>query len=329
VWQSKRQLLPVVQNKKTLDEAYIMAFIKWYLNQLRSFPIRSNLAASLVLMTIGDVMAQSLERHSMYQPGENQGKGTLQRRHTLHRYGTHTKLILNQYKINIESTYDDEEMKQKATPEAKSNAGLYLAPLSSMNDTYRSLYEKFSSVDFFRLATMVTWNVAFVTPAFLGLYHVSDRIFGHAPTLRVVSGRVLLALFFSIPVNTLFFIYGTCIHHSAERLSLRRDLIQALQAKVGESGEEAPNLTQKNNIVETLVPWNWDLMFKKARRKIDADLLDTIIRSASLWVPINFFNFAVMPPHLRPLTMMFFSVFWNCYLSIVQHRDLNDQIKGE
>jgi hypothetical protein len=306
-----------------------MAFIKWYLKQLREFPIRSNLAASIVLMTMGDLMAQSLERYGIHHKDVNQerneSKCNLQRRHTLHRYGTHSKLILKQYNIKIDSTYDEEDSRQEKSSEPKVKTWLLLTPLSSINASYHDLRDRFSWVDFFRLATMVTWNVTFVTPAFLGLYHVSDRIFGLASTFRIVTGRVLLALVFSIPVNTLFFIYGTCIHHSAERFSLRRDLIQALESQVEKSGEDIPTLATRVDIIETLVPWDWDSMIDKARHKIEADLEETIIRSASLWVPINFFNFAVMPTHLRPLTMMFFSVFWNCYLSIVQHRDLSDQ----
>ena len=64
------------------------------------------------------------------------------------------------------------------------------------------------------------------------------------------------------------------------------------------------------------------MMLSVARLKIERELLTTVKSSATVWIPINVINFAVVPPHLRPFGLSFFSVFWNCYLSLVQHRDL-------
>lgn len=57
------------------------------------------------------------------------------------------------------------------------------------------------------------------------------------------------------------------------------------------------------------------------RLKIENELVRTVAASASIWIPINALNFAYVPPHLRPLTLTFFSAFWNCYLSLAQHRE--------
>lgn len=266
-------------------------------------------------MTAGDVMAQGLEHHHigdkvvefkerLVDKNDKQENRLRVRRMSLKRYGTHEPI--DKY---VKSTDDRTKEVRLVVPGYKETDAL-----ESPKDVFSRIQSEVAFLDPFRIVTMVTWNVAFTTPFFLYLYRVCDRIFV-PPTFWTVSARVLVTLFFSIPVNAVFFTYGTCVHHTAEWYVIRQDVKQAMQ-NVG------INETVAKDALRVITRFDWSMMWAKVRLKIDSELLDTIKKSASFWVPINAVNFAVVPPPLRPLWMMFFAVFWNCYLSMVQHRDL-------
>ena len=50
------------------------------------------------------------------------------------------------------------------------------------------------------------------------------------------------------------------------------------------------------------------------------DLLTVICNAYCLWVPVNLMNFSLTPPHLRIVVVTSVSTFWNCYLSLLQHK---------
>jgi hypothetical protein len=278
--------------------------------------MQTNLMSALVLMTAGDVMAQGLEHHHIGdtivdgntdQVVETDCKQEIAprgRRMSLRKYGTHDPIEVyvgskNNGKKDVHLVVaGDKEIDAKP----------------SLPDVFSRIQNEIAFFDPFRTATMVTWNVVFTTPFFLYLYRVCDRIFV-PPTFWTVSARVLVTLFVSVPVNALFFTYGTCVHHTAEWYGLRQDLKLAM---VNVGFDE----TVAKDALRTITQFDWPMMWSKVQLKVESELVDTIKKSATVWVPINAVNFAVVPPHLRPLWMMFFSVFWNCYLSIVQHRDL-------
>ena len=65
-------------------------------------------------------------------------------------------------------------------------------------------------------------------------------------------------------------------------------------------------------------------LLPKIKLKLQHELIPTVTNSAKMWIPINAFSFGILPSHLRPFCLSFFSVFWNCYLSLVQYRDIPD-----
>jgi len=71
-----------------------------------------------------------------------------------------------------------------------------------------------------------------------------------------------------------------------------------------------------------LPPFDLPLMCSTIYEKLSTELLKTVGTSAVFWIPINYLNFTHIPTHLRPVTLMVCSVFWNCYLSLAQHRDV-------
>jgi hypothetical protein len=112
----------------------------------------------------------------------------------------------------------------------------------------------------------------------------------------------------SIPVNTIFFLYGTFVHHVTEWIGL----INAWRCEV-------PDASARH--VLRHVPFDLPMFWSSARLKIETELAPTVLASAGMWIPINALNFTFVSPHLRPLTLTTFSAFWNCYLSLAQHRD--------
>jgi hypothetical protein len=54
-------------------------------------------------------------------------------------------------------------------------------------------------------------------------------------------------------------------------------------------------------------------------RKLETQLAPTVLRSATLWMPVNIVNFYLVPLEYRMLAGSSVSFLWNIYLSLVQH----------
>lgn len=163
----------------------------------------------------------------------------------------------------------------------------------------------FQSFDLFRTATMVGWAVAAYTPFFVTLYRVMDVLFPKNVTLFTVVGRASMSFLFSIPVNAAFFCYGSFVHHVTCWLAL----VQEKQQQTG-----------RGILLNNELPFDLELLWSATRLKLEAELLKTVQVSASVWIPINLLNFSLVAAHMRPLVLMVCSTFWNCYLSLAQHR---------
>ena len=161
----------------------------------------------------------------------------------------------------------------------------------------------------YRTATMAAWSAGFYAPFYVFLYRLYDRYLPKQ-TPASIGARVALSFVCSIPVNAAFYTYGTTVQHTTDWWSLSREVQYELQ----DMGAKDCNTH--------LVPYEWDQLLAKIRCKLETELPTTITTSGSCWIPINLFTFTVVPSHLRPLSLMFFSIFWNCYLSLAQHRDL-------
>jgi len=233
----------------------------------------------------------------------------------------------------------------------------------------QSIRRSIDENDWVRSATMGVWAICFYTPAYMALYAAFDRVF-QKRTPFAIGSRVVGAVIYSIPVNALFFFYGTSVHHTLEWYGLWDSLLadaeeeaewvdhadekegllsriskqisDRLRFKRGETSTEedqsekipAQEHVEKEGTIEEIrrrfflplpdrpPPFDMDMLLSKARLKIETELVSTVKTSAQIWVPINFFNFTLVPNHLRPFGLLFFSVFWNCYLSLVQHRDV-------
>lgn len=57
-------------------------------------------------------------------------------------------------------------------------------------------------------------------------------------------------------------------------------------------------------------------------KKLEADLLNTIKVNFTVWIPAQFINFKLVPPHLQVLFANFVGFFWNIYLSYTGNKDV-------
>jgi hypothetical protein len=240
-------------------------------------------------MGIGDTMAQVLERYHLDDAviGEskpNHDRIPIQQRVQFRRYGT----------VPHPSAEKDEDSQVHH-------------PSTIWWD---KAIDSISSLDTFRTGSMVAWAVCFQTPAILLLYNFMDRIFP-VKTAATVVARVCMGLAYAVPLSAGFFVYGTSVHHTAEWVALRKEWRQ-----------ERNSLDKHKDAYKSPSPppFDWEMMWTKAKLKVQSELWPAMFFRAKL-VPFNAFNFAVVPSHLRPLGLMFLTMFWNCYLSLVQHRD--------
>ena len=180
-----------------------------------------------------------------------------------------------------------------------------------------SLQTELQELDKFRLMTMIGWSVCYMTPFFVYFYRFMDKIFPQQ-TVATIGARVFGSFLVSIPTNALFFMYGSSVNHVAEWNTLREEWRTELK---GFGLDEAT----VHNIMEPISPLHVDTMVAKGVSKVEAELVDTVSVSAKAWIPINLMNFALFPPHLRPLVFNTASVFWNCYLSLAMYAPPNDK----
>ena len=288
-------------------------FTKWYIRQLQNSPMRTNMCSAVVVMSAGDIMAQQIEkedeqeeendpvvrlkRHLSNRPGV-----PLQRQVSFRRYGTLSPDVDRRQRENrlLRHEPDDE---WEGTDE--------IISLSQLQEIVRTLIanagEQLETFDMFRTATMVFWAAAMYTPFYVFIYKVFDKVLPKGVTPMAVSSRVIASFALSVPTNAAFFCYGSGVHHVTEWVALLQ-----------ERHYQRPGSTWQE-LIEA-VPLDLDMATSTAMLKLKAELWNTVKASACVWVPFNSFNFSVVPPHLRPLGLMVFSAFWNCYLSLAQHR---------
>jgi len=313
-------------------------FLKWYINLLKTRPLATNMGSAAILMTAGDVLAQELEHSSDVAkevvvgkekplptakiPEETKGI-------SLKRYGT-----LNPSLAQSNAIHDYEQTKHKhghhnnhhkVQQKDKNANDKNITTTDDDENTITRIRENIMQIidavqaelefwDKYRTSTMIVWSAGAYTPLYVMLYKICDKYMPQQ-TPMTISARVLLSFLLSVPINAGFFTYGVFVHHSAEWLAIQREWA-ALLEEMGVS----------NDMIDpygSAVPYDVDLFWQTAKLKLDSELYTTVVDSAKVWVPINIMNFTVIPPHFRPVILLTFSVFWNAYLSLAQHRDLS------
>lgn len=273
------------------------SFAQWYISKLKTRPLFTNLVSSVVLMTAGDVMAQGIEKHRDI-PGHDLAEAP-----SVEGVPMDRRLHMRPYGRPLEE--DDESL----------SPVLYTTTAWKWRESsLGALANELKELDYFRTATMIGWSVGYMTPVFLALFRFMDRMFPQK-TAATIGARVLGSFIVSIPTNGIFFLYGTSVHHVAEWIALRQDWREELE----EFGLDGATV---DYIVQNGPAFDFEMMMAKGKLKVETELFNTVSASAKAWIPINFVNFALVPSHLRPLVFMVASVFWNCYLSLVQHRDV-------
>lgn len=295
----------------------MFSFARWYVRKLHAHPWTVNLGSALILMTVGDVLAQELEVHGMDKTTSAADDDELDLHPHIHvrRYGTMGPDLESHPHHNAHSK-----------PEFNIVTGTPTAVGTSSSTTisaFNAIRDELWFWNPFRTVTMAAWSIGVYTPFYIGIFRLYEKYLPKQ-TPAGIGARVALSFLFSCPINAAFYVYGTAVHHTTEWWSLR----QEVQYELRDLGSFLKDGHKKNKNIgvdtslELEVPFEWDQLWAKALLKLEMELPQTIIASGSCWIPINLFTFTYVPPHLRPLSLMFFSIFWNCYLSLSQHRDL-------
>jgi Mpv17 / PMP22 family len=279
--------------------------LQWYTKKLQTHPYSTNASAAVVLMTVGDVTAQTIEQQQ-------------------------------------QTTTRTRERNSASTESITSGCSSPMLSETKKNDTSTSTRPTTSTtmIDWVRTGTMVVWAGAFYAPFFVFLYRrIFDR---YLPIggLVGIGGRVLLSLVVSVPVNATFYVYGSVAHHGLSYLAADQhypghnnnfggggDSMSRGNGDVPyhdspqQQQEDSNNTHQQRLLPRSLSFLSWlEPAMMMAHRKIRAELSDTVQTSACVWVPLNGVNFSIVPPVYRPLVVMAGSAGWNAYLSIAQYR---------
>jgi hypothetical protein len=297
-------------------------FARWYVAKLKSFPMITNIGSGVILMSTGDMLAQRLESNEqldLSQAGDPQNRCTNADSSVTRRRGS---LDIESYVfgyLGMERVDDSPDCEIRSNtsviaPHELSTSSI--APMSSsssshplsmdeLNTAIQSMQDQLAFWKPSRTATMAAWCF-FFTPFYVAVYKMYDKYLPRK-TPVTIAARVGMSLAFSIPINAAFYLYGTTVNHTIDWYS-----------KLQQQQQE-----QQSHFV---VPYRFDLLIERTRLKIENELLRTITTSATCWVPINLITFSVVPSHLQPLSLMFFSMFWNCYLSMSQYRPVQKNI---
>ena len=309
------------------------SFARWYVSKLHTYPWTVNLGSALVLMTAGDVLAQELEVHGMDKTSLSPSN---EEDELLDRPGN---FRVRRYARESEEESQSHHKTHNSRPEFNFFTASPSTAIGTSSSSSTTVLDDVSILDVirdefwfwnpFRTATMAAWSVGAYTPFYIGIYHLYEKYLPKQTPVGI-GARVFLSCALSCPINAAFYVYGTTVHHTTEWWSLRQQVPNELRGDRGMilCKDDDNNNNNKNGEdtslleLEVPLPFEWDQLWAKALLKLETELPQTIIASGSCWIPINLFTFTYIPPHLRPLSLMFFSIFWNCYLSLSQHKDL-------
>jgi hypothetical protein len=271
------------------------SFSKWYLAKLKAAPLLTNLSTGVVLLTGSDVLVQKVE--SRQSPAVTLNDDDNDDCCCCDSVET----IVAQHRLDIENdilgaTFEDEIMMYATDVLVRGRL------LDRHESLVESLKDEWAFWNPFRTGTMATWAFLYV-PFYATVYQAFDRYLPKR-TPGGVFARVALSFVTSLPVNAAFYTYGTAIQHT-----------QTWYIKQQQNRQR-----HQETDVMTSVPYRLDELWNKTLWKLQNEFPTTIQLSATCWVPVNFFLFSVVPSHLQPLSLMVCSFFWNCYLSVSQHR---------
>lgn len=146
-----------------------------------------------------------------------------------------------------------------------------------------------------RTGVLTAWSSCVSAPFWTWWYIFLDRI---------LPGRVLtwVALTAVVPApawNFLFFTVGTALEHVCleEVDPLGAESLSTLRTKVEE--------------------------------KVSTHFLPTVVRSASVWIPVNLVNFHLVPRDYRTTMGASVGLLWNVYMSLIQHSEGEGAGKGK
>lgn len=292
-------------------------FSRWYVTMLKTRPMTTNVGSALLVMAAGDVLAQELEKKHV---GETNIDIPVEKRLSLKRYGT---VNPEAAQAAAERAFDDkvnQDDEEKPSEESRDKDGHETTNMEdrimeTISYAVVAVKAELEFLDGWRTSTMMGWSAFIYTPLYVSLYRVCDRYMPHQ-TPTTVCARVLLSFVLSIPINTAFFTYGTFVHHSMEWMAIQQEWKHELVENRGISHDAVESYG-------SVVPYDWEMLQLTARLKLESELVKTVLDSAKVWIPVNFLNFTVTPPHLRPMVLLVFSAFWNAYLSLAQHRTLD------
>ena len=220
------------------------ALLKWYISRLKTHPMVTNVGSALVLMTTGDFMAQEIELHNLvehfsaestsskeegvHHAAKRFGTGAVPEQQTnapklsFRRYGTLSPIMKERRNTKMQEEARKAKMQQEAKEDYnKSEEEAFLLPdmQGALRIFGKNSYAELASLDYFRTGTMAFWG-GMTTPAFITLYRVFDRYLPRNVTPASVLPRVVLTFLFSVPVNAIFFCYGSLVQHTAKYYSL-------------------------------------------------------------------------------------------------------------
>jgi hypothetical protein len=264
-----------------------------YLERLKTHPLSTNATTSGFLMIIGDVIAQKIEAREQETETSQQVIENLN-----HSVKIQRRVSLKRYLSQDPNGKVKEYNKISSHPDEEQN---------TIGNIERVLCKEVKNIDFVRSATMAGFGAAVATPGYMLLWRWADRMFPQKTALTVFY-KVVLSALYSVPNNLMFFLYGTSVHYTIEYL--------------GDYMRKAKEMEFDSERVHNLPLYDIKQMLRNCRQKLDAEFQTTIVNSLKVWPLANGINFALMPSHMRPVFMNFISVCWNCYMSIVQHRDI-------
>ena len=261
---------------------------QYYVSLLKAHPWKTNLTSAAVLMLLGDVCAQRLECEGdvlskVYgEIGLSDGHDHVKLQH---------RRTLNMKRYDLK-----EESRVHRHSKFDNDKNRLDCDIDKETDAIKNPLD----IDLIRTSSMISWTMLISTPFFMQVFRLFEK---YLPKSRSGSlpMRVILTSSCAIPTNFLFFVYATYSHALLEEYNNRR-------LKANYEAKSFASLLESTK-TETIY-------------KIEQEYINTVKLSITCWTPINFINQAFVPAHSRTIFMNVCQMFWNCYLSIAQHRDI-------
>ena len=119
--------------------------------------------------------------------------------------------------------------------------------------------------------------------------------------------KCLFTSIIAVPINATFFVYATSVEHYTAQFT--RYMTRTTETQL-----------LRQPALSSYDVYNHDILYDELSERFQNRFSNVVYASWIWWFPFNFVNWYYVPLNMRMVFSSFAAVGWNCFLSLVQHK---------